>query len=213
MFKKIALLVITLSFTQLAHSQSFKIIGTNTLMGAATGTGLGFGTMMINNNFDDFGPLRVGFGAGTLAGLGLGVYDVTYSSGFIDGYLTSASTTGQVVAMDTFYGAATGAVVGFAITLISNDDILSGGRVGAGIGAYAGFLFGLAESFLLNSGGSSDIGGYGAMYANPKSVNGFVQVTDKNYSLGILSPSMINTNPLNPALQPTVQVSHLKINF
>ncbi len=193
------------------QAQAFKIIGTNTIMGAATGTSLGAATMLISGT-DDWGALRVGFGAGTLAGLGLGVYDVSYSSGYIDGYLTSASTTGQVIAMDTFYGAGTGAIVGFAISLIGNQDILEGLKVGGGYGAWAGFAFGLAETFLLGAGGGS--GGYGSSYMSAQPVNGVIQYQTPGFNVGFVAPSgfsYVRGGNLN--WSPSVTITHARFSF
>jgi hypothetical protein len=193
------------------QAQAFKIIGTNTIMGAATGTSLGAATMLISGT-DDWGAIRVGFGAGTLAGLGLGVYDVSYSSGYIDGYLTSASTTGQVIAMDTFYGAGTGAIVGFAISLIGNQDILEGLKVGGGYGAWAGFAFGLAETFLLGSVGGS--GGYGSSYMTGNTVNGMIQYQTPGFNIGFVAPSnfsYIQGGTIN--WTPSVTFTHARVSF
>ncbi|TNE71097.1 hypothetical protein EP331_10295 [bacterium] len=196
------------------QAQAFKIIGTNTIMGAATGTTLGAATMLISGT-DDWGAVRVGFGGGTLVGLGLGIYDVSYSSGYIDGYLTSASTTGQVIAMDTFYGAATGSIVGFAISLIGNQDILEGIKVGGGYGAWAGFAFGLAETFFINVAGGGSDSGYGSgSYMSSNSVNGFMQYHSNGLNIGLIAPSTVNYvqgGQIN--WTPSVTFTHAKISF
>lgn len=209
--KKLSLLFALFIFVTFnAQAQTVKLVGLNTLYGAATGTGLGAATMLINNS-NEFGAMRVGFGAGTLAGLGLGIYDVTAEKGIIQGTFTDSDVSGQLIALDTFYGAGTGAVVGFAISLISNKDFLDGIKVGTGIGAWAGFGFGIVETFFLGNSGAS---GYGlGSLSNHQSVGGIVQVQDEAYSLGFLAPSQLNQINANGMItvNPTLTVAHFKV--
>lgn len=213
MRKSILFLGLLLGLSISSTAQTFRIVGLNTMYGAATGTGLGAATMILTES-NDYGAIRVGFGAGTLVGLGAGIYDVSNAHGLIQGYFSSAEVSSQIIAMDTFYGSATGALVGFAISLIASKDIVNGLKYGAGAGAWTGFAFGVVETFFLGSSGGA--GGYGM--ASPydyQSVNGLVQIQDSHYNIGFLSPSVTtqwNSNGLitNNA---SLTVAHLKISL
>lgn len=213
MKKSFLFLTLLLGFIISSSAQTFKLVGLNTLYGAATGTGLGGATLLLTDS-KDLGAIRVGFGAGTLVGLGLGVYDVSNAHGLIQGYFSSAEVTSQIVAMDTFYGAGTGALVGFAISLIANNDIIGGIKIGTGVGAWTGFAFGVVETLFLSS--TSGAGGYGVASAyNYQSVNGLVQIQDAHYNIGFISPTITNQWNHSGAItsNPTLTVAHLKISL
>jgi hypothetical protein len=135
-----------------ASSPTLQLAGGNVLNGTLTGTMLGAATMAINND-EDITPLRIGIGAGILGGFGVALYDiVTLPSGqefYISGVFNDGRNSSIIVLLDTFYGAAGGAILGSAVTLISNEPVIEGIRLGSGIGAWAGFGFGLFDSFVL----------------------------------------------------------------
>lgn len=217
-------LFIILSVTSVSNAQNAKILALDTFIGAANGTGLGLATMALNNSAD-LGPLRIGAGAGTIYGLGLGIYDVTQSAGsgyMINGALSSASNSAQIVAMDTFYGSITGGLVGFAISLIGNSDLVDGLQYGSGVGAWTGFGFGLIDAFIISKGGSgydfSDDGGYSygpSPIAQSKSVSGIIQVDFNNGTqVGFVNPSVVQTRSATSyEVHPAIQFTNINVNF
>lgn len=136
-----------------ASGQSAELIGGNILNGAVTGTILGTATMGLNNS-GDFTALRIGLGAGILGGAGIAIYDVaTLPRGhqfFISGTFNDGSNSSIVILLDTVYGSALGAALGSAVMLIGNKSIVDGLQYGASAGAWAGFGFGLIDSFTLS---------------------------------------------------------------
>ncbi len=194
----IAALLLFSTCAQPAHSQTMRIVTINTLNGALTGAALGGATIALQNNYDDY-PLRFGIGLGTIFGLGTGFYDLSRTTGghgyHVDGFFSSANTTGTIVLLDTFYGAATGAVVGFAISLMSRDsDVLKGLQFGAGAGAWVGFAFGLVDAFALSSVSNYDsfYDGYSHRGTSPA---GLVEIRSPNdqYALGFINPILLHT--------------------
>ena len=190
-----------------AEAQNLRIVSVNTFTGALTGTALGGATIALQNKSDiDYYPLRFGVGMGTIFGLGTGFYDLTYSSGssgfYVNGLISSANTSGTIILMDTFYGAATGAVVGAAVSLMTNDRIIKGIQFGTGAGAWAGFTFGIADAFFIGTPGGYDdfYDDYAFNQHSQSSDTGIINVTfDKdNYHIGFLSPILFNTPSLDP---------------
>jgi len=214
--KKLFLLVLTLFISSSSiFAQGFKVIGMNTLSGAITGSALGGATMLLANNYDSYRPLSIGFGTGTIAGLGLGIYDMTTNStGYSGVFNSNSETSGQLILTDTFYGTLTGALVGFAITLISEDKLIDGVRVGAGFGAWAGFGFGVIDTFILNNMGSGGGSGYGLGSIDFKQVNGLVQYEGSTFNAGFLSADTI-VHPSNGTIkwQPTLSLAHFKVSI
>ena len=164
---------------QKADAQGLRIIASNTAMGALNGAMLGGASMALFNN-DDLRPLRFGVGFGTLAGLGLGIYDFSQSQGgiyTIDGVFNSANYTSQIILMDTFYGAVIGTLVGVAITFITDDRVIYGIQYGVGAGTWAGFAFGLVDAFAISRGPTQfryeDFNDYSSSSARQ---NGFIQI-------------------------------------
>lgn len=133
------------------QSQSVTLLGGNVLNGTLTGTMLGAATMGLNNS-GDLTPLRIGVGSGILGGFAVALYDVvTLPSGqefYISGVFNDGRNSSIIILLDTFYGAAGGAILGSAITLIGNTPIVEGLQYGSGIGTWAGFGFGLLDSFV-----------------------------------------------------------------
>lgn len=126
----------------------------NTGTGTLTGAGLG-GAVMLLNNDGSWTPMRVGIGTGTLFGVGVGFYDAYHiprdDDYYIDAFFSSGRHRGSIILMDTFYGAATGALIGSAVGLISGtgNEILDGLRVGTATGAFIGAGFGLFDAFII----------------------------------------------------------------
>ncbi len=195
--------VVTLS--QQTHAQSFRIVTVNTFTGALTGTALGGATIALQDKSEiDYYPLRFGVGLGTIMGLGTGLYDLSHMTGssgiYVDGFISSANSTGTIILLDTFYGASTGAIVGTAISLMSREsDIVKGIQYGAGAGAWIGFAFGLVDAFLL-----STTGDYDSFYDNYSSshrrgINGLIEIrgNNNNYAIGFLNPVIVTSRKLS----------------
>jgi hypothetical protein len=211
--------LITLFFITPSQAQTGKILALDTIIGAVNGSGLGLATMAIADN-NDYGPLRVGFGAGTLYGLGLGIYDVSQQAGsgyMVSGAIGSASNTAQIVAMDTFYGGLTGGVVGFAISLIGNTDMVKGLQYGAGYGTWAGFGFGLIDAFVISKQSGydfSDDDGDFDYGPRPMAANGMIQFNGTSTQVGFLSGSSISVIKKGRIVTyPTLSISSLSVNF
>lgn len=195
------------------QAQSFKIVGINTFAGALTGTALGGANMLIADDFDSMRPLSVGFGTGTIFGLGLGVYDLTTKTSSYSGIFNQSETSGQLILTDTFYGTVTGALVGFAVGLIADQDLLIASQKGTGFGAWTGFTFGLVETFVLNRFGAGSGSGYGLSQASTQvPVNGFVRYDYNTIHAGFLSPQAITSlNSGQVQLHPSISLAHVKI--
>lgn len=135
-----------------SNAQVMRDIMINTGAGTVTGATLGGATIALNNSAE-WEPIRIGVGAGTLFGLGIGIYDAFSIPGdddyYFEGVFASGRYRGTVILLDTFYGAATGALVGTAISLIGGNPVLDGLRIGSGTGAYIGFGFGLFDAFII----------------------------------------------------------------
>ncbi|MFU8861228.1 MAG: hypothetical protein ACNA8K_12495 [Cyclonatronaceae bacterium] len=168
---------------QKAGAQGLRIIASNTAMGALNGAMLGGASMALANS-DDWRPLRFGAGFGTIAGLGLGIYDFSQSQGgvyTIDGVFNQANYTSQIILMDTFYGAVTGTLVGMAVTLIMDEKVIYGLQYGVGAGTWAGFAFGLVDAFAISRGPTEfryeDFGDYSSA---PTGQSGMIQMQVNN---------------------------------
>ena len=134
-----------------AAAQTINTLGENTINGALTGTLLGGASMALTND-TDFYPLRVGLGLGTLYGLGVGAYDLLKTGAnpvIVSGTFNDGNNSTIIVLLDTFYGAAAGAVVATSVMLVANEPLVQGLQYGAGAGAIAGFGFGLFDTFVL----------------------------------------------------------------
>ena len=175
-----------------------RIVTVNTLTGALTGTALGGATIALQNNYDDY-PLRFGLGLGTIMGLGTGFYDLSKTTGgqgfYISGTINSATSTGTIILLDTFYGATTGAIVGMAISLMSKDsNIVKGLQYGSGTGAWVGFAFGLVDAFFLSSYGNND-DFYDRYAGNHLQTGGLIEFRElgDRYAIGLFNPVIIRS--------------------
>jgi len=175
-----------------AEAQALKVVAGNTFAGTATGAMLG-GAQMALNDDDNTMPLRYGVGIGTLAGMAVGVYDTGREAEYLYGTFRRSRYTGTIIMMDTFLGAATGAVVGMAVSLLTQEEIVKGVQYGAGAGAWAGFGFGLIDGFLLREHeerqpGYSSVNHQSGINNN---VNGLLTLqTNTNLNIGFFNPSL-----------------------
>lgn len=156
-----------------------------------------------SNNFD---PVRVGLGTGILYGAGVGIYDLsTISIGdqfYISGMFNDGTNSTVIVLLDTFYGAAAGAVLGTSISLINNQAFLKSIQYGTGIGTWIGFGYGIIDAFTLAKRHHMEP----SSATRPNSANGLIHLTSarKSFSLGLLNPSIIK--------QKSVSTSNIKVN-
>lgn len=211
-----AIILLTIfSTTQKAQAQTGQLLGGNVLNGALTGTALGAATMGLQNS-SDFAPLRIGLGAGILAGAGLATYDiVTLPKGqefFISGLFNDGNNSSIIILLDTFYGAAGGAVLGSAVMLISNKPIVDGLQYGSSIGAWAGFGLGLFDSFIYAERNSDFIS------ANLLNRNSLIEIDRDNIEIGLISPDVIAQKSLDSSqlrynFSPALQMVSLKARF
>ena len=86
--------------------------------------------------------------------MGLAWELMTYSKqeanpGIVSGIFNDGRNSTIIVLLDTFYGAAAGAVVATSVMLVANEPLVQGLQYGAGAGAIAGFGFGLFDTFVL----------------------------------------------------------------
>lgn len=111
---------------------------------------------MALQNSNDFAPTRIGLGAGTLYGIGVGIYDLSrINKGdqfYLSGTFNDGTNSSILVLLDTFYGAAGGALLASSVSLILKAPLGEAVQYGAGAGAWAGFGFGLVDAFSLAQG-------------------------------------------------------------
>lgn len=200
------------------QAQTVQLLAGNTLNGAMNGTLLGGASMAIANN-DDFYPLQVGLGLGTLYGIGMGGYDITKGGGkeiLVSGLFNDGNNSSIIVLLDTFYGAAAGSIIVTSIMLVANEPLIDGLQYGAGIGAWVGFGFGIFDSFVLAKTTTSPLAG---LHQPTNNASGLVGLDLENgASLGFVNPSIIQTIEFTPtsfnrAFTPGVELVNFKFNF
>lgn len=210
-------LVITLSFFTSTKAQTVELLAGNILNGAVQGTLLGGATMALSNS-NDFASLRVGVGLGTLYGIGMGAYDITTGSGqevLVSGLFNDGNNSSIIVLLDTFYGAALGSIVVVAVTLVANEPIVSGLQYGAGIGAWAGFGFGVFDTFVLAEHTFAPIA---AANIN-RNASGLIGMNfENNSSFGFFNPTLIQTSQvtgtdISTTIKPAVEMVNFRLNF
>ncbi len=216
----VLLLFILPVFSQQTHAQSYtiEILGGNVLNGILQGAALGGATMAITDDAN-LAPVRVGVGFGILYGVGVGVFDVSKAKGqklLVQGSFNNGHNTAIIVLLDTGYGAAAGGIIATAAMLVANEPILDGLQVGVGIGAYAGFGFGIFDAFVLSSRGPAPV----AMLDRSKDVQGLITMANanNNVQMGLLSPAVYNDirirgNDILSTPQFGVNALNLKIRF
>ncbi|PKD43905.1 hypothetical protein [Rhodohalobacter barkolensis] len=209
------LLLITISTSEKSSAQTGQLLGGNVLNGALTGTALGAATMGLQNS-SDFAPLRIGLGAGILAGAGVAVYDiVTLPQGqefFISGMFNDGNNSSVIVLLDTFYGAAGGAILGSAVMLISNSPIVDGLQYGSGVGAWVGFGVGLFDSFIYAERNSDFVS------SNLMNRDSLIEYNSDQISVGLIAPDIIaqkslSTQELRYELTPALKMVSFKAQF
>lgn len=214
-------LVITAAPLRETHAQSMRLVTVNTLTGALTGTMLGGATIALQDKSEiEYHPLRYGVGMGTIVGLGIGFYDLSRAGGagyYVDGFVSSGNTSSTIILMDTFYGAATGAIVGSAISLMNESSLLKGLQFGSATGAWVGFAFGLVDAFLLSSTGSYDSFYDSFTLQKSEPSYGMVEIRGSNYALGFLNPIVFQTwQPSSPgeySLTPRLGLEVTRLNI
>lgn len=211
-------LLISFSGNQSSNAQTIELLAGNTLNGTVNGTLLGGATMALNGS-TNFDALRIGVGAGTLYGIGVGVYDITSTAGqqlIVSGLFNDGNNTSIIVLLDTFYGAAAGAIIASSIMLIAEEPIIDGLRYGAASGAWIGFGVGLVDAFVL----AERMTPSSAYLQKPTNVaNGLVgiQFNDKN-SIGLVEPNFTTTYKINNSglyreFKPSVNLINYTFNF
>ncbi len=214
------LLILFLSVTPLSQvkAQTVELVAGNVLNGAIQGTLLGGASMALTNN-TDFAYLRVGIGLGTLYGIGVAAYDLSYSGGreiLVSGLFNDATNSSAIVLLDTFYGAALGSVIVTSVMLVANEPIVQGLQYGAGIGAWVGFGFGLFDAYALSQRSSSPLI---PSASETTSASGLVGMSfDNGASLGFINPSLSRTlisSEQGPEVRiaTKVELLNLRINF
>lgn len=185
-----------------AQAQALKILAEDAIFGTGSGATLGLATMALKDDAD-LAPLRTFTGLGVFFGVGVGIYDVVQSDGNYDSYVQGAFNSTQASAkitfLDTFYGSAVGSLLGMAVTLVSGDELVDGLQTGFGIGAYAGFTFGLVDAFLIAPNGGFSGGDDGDYYSEYRirSMNPASGQAGLSYSL--LRPVMVSQPQLQGA--------------
>jgi len=204
---------------QKSEAQTIELLAGNTLNGAVNGTLLGGATMALNSN-PDFAPLRIGLGLGTLYGIGVGAYDVVSSGGqqlVVSGLFNDGNNTSVIVLLDTFYGAAAGAVIASSIMLIAEEPIIDGLKYGSATGAWIGFGVGVIDAFVLADRVTPSIASLNKDKRNVADGLVGIQFNEKN-SIGLISPSMISTYSVNESnlyqqFKPTINLVNYTFNF
>lgn len=212
-------LTISLSLSgALLKAQTIELLAGNTLNGAMNGTILGGASMAISNS-DNFYHLQVGLGLGTLYGIGMAGYDIAKGEGnevLVSGLFNDGNNSTIIVLLDTFYGAAAGAVVVTSIMLVANEPLLDGLQYGAGIGAWAGFGFGIFDTFVLAKRTNSPLAGLNRTKNNASGIVGLD--LENGASLGFINPSLVQTFELTQtnfgrSINPTVEFLNFKFKF
>ncbi|MEX2478622.1 MAG: hypothetical protein WD357_09315 [Gracilimonas sp.] len=204
---------------QKAEAQTIELLAGNTLNGTVNGTLLGGATMALNNN-PDFAPLRVGVGLGTLYGIGVGAYDVVSSGGqqlVVSGLFNDGNNTSIIVLLDTFYGAAAGAVIASSIMLIAEEPLIDGLKYGSATGAWVGFGVGVIDAFVLAERVTPSVASLNNNNRNVADGLVGIQLNQKN-SIGLISPSMTSTYKVDESnlyqqFNPTLNLVNYTFNF
>lgn len=208
-------------FQNKVQAQSIKLLGSSTLNGAMNGVLLGGATMALQNS-NDYRPVEVGLGAGTLYGISMGAYDMSQINKggqfYISGTFNDGTNRSILVLLDTIYGAAGGMVIGTSITLIAQERVEKGLQYGAGAGAWLGMGFGLIDAFTLAEKPAnlqaSDIS------QSQQRVGGLLTYSNANQSIqvGMINPEFIEQKHLSSkhystSYKASLNVVELKVNL
>ncbi len=210
---------ITLSQNSL-KAQSIELLGGSTLNGAMNGVIAGGATMALQNS-NEFRPVEIGLGAGTLYGIGLGAYDMSQIDNgeqfYISGTFNDGTNRSILVLLDTIYGAAGGMIVGTSVTLILQERIAKGLQYGAGAGAWVGFGFGLIDAFAI---AEHPANMQTSVDESQQSVGGLLtyQNAQQSVELGMINPEIIKqkqltTSQITNSYSPAVNVVELQVNL
>lgn len=202
-------------------AQSIELLGSSTLNGAMNGVLLGGATMALQNS-NDFRPVEVGLGSGTLYGIGMGAYDMSQVNQgeqfYISGTFNDGKNRSILVLLDTIYGAAGGMVVGSSIMLIIQERIDKGLQYGAGAGAWLGFGFGLVDSFALSKRPATKQASIGTSYN--QQVGGLLMYKNEPESIqvGLINPDFIKQKQLSSTTygsryQPTLNLLEFRLQL
>ena len=206
--------------TQKSEAQSYtiEILGGNVLNGVLQGAALGGATMAITDDVD-LAPIRVGVGMGILYGIGVGIYDVKAAKGqklLVQGSFNNGHNTAIIVLLDTGYGAAAGGIIATAAMLVANEPLLDGLQYGVGVGAFAGFGFGIFDAFVLSSRGPAPV----ASLKSKTDVNGLITMSNasQNLQFGFISPALydnfrITSTEILSQPQMGMNALNVKIHF
>ncbi len=214
-YRTLLLLLSMVFICSQSKAQSIEVLGGNVLNGSVTGSILGAATMGLQNS-NDFTSLRIGVGSGIIAGAAIGIYDVaTLPRGemfFISGVFNDGNNSTIIILLDTFYGAASGAILGSAGMLISDRPIVEGLQYGSSAGAWAGFTFGLIDAFLLAQKNRDFIG------SNLLQKNALFETEYKSATIGFGRPGMARAVNLTDGIaelsfQPVMGVISLNIGL
>ncbi len=214
---KLVLLILSVSwlFTHQAKAQSIELIGGNVLNGAVTGSILGTAVMGLQNS-NDFTPFRIGLGTGILGGSGIAVYDVaTLPRGqqfFKSGVFNDGNNSSIIILLDTLYGAGLGAALGSAVVLIGKESIVDGLQYGASAGAWAGFGFGIVDSFILSEHNRDLVSG------GLVSGSGLIELSKNDTVIEFMKPDIIQTinadnGTLSQNMNPALTLFSMKHRF
>lgn len=209
-------ILIIFAGTHQANAQNTKeLLAINVLNGAVTGSLAGLATMGLTNN-SDFAPVRIGLGAGILAGTGIAAIDIAtapVNNDFtISGSFNSGNNSSIIILLDTVYGAGGGAVIGTAIRLIQDKPIVEGLQYGSSVGAWTGLGFGLLDAFFLADRKPDQMA---SKMLNRSSV---IEVAHGNYEVGLLQPQLTSYTDfsgrgLTREFEPTVGVINFRTSF
>jgi hypothetical protein len=211
------LLLLTVMVPLNAETQTLKVAAGNTLIGTANGALLGLSYMGLSNEAN-LAPVRFGVGAGTLYGMGIGLSDaIEYDRmGFysIEGLFNTTEYTSLIVLFDTFYGGATGGVLGMAIGLMVNAHVGEFLRYGASTGAFAGFAFGLFDAFYLNREQGLDFDSK-SVALNHQHVDGFLRLEGlpTDIQLGLFSAELQSKPAYVQSSGKTILASTADVHF
>ncbi len=176
---------------------------------------------MALQNSDDFEPVRIGLGAGTLYGIGVGIYDITQTGTgqqfYKSGTFNDGTNSSIIVLLDTIYGAAGGAIIASSVALIFKKPLADALQYGSGTGAWVGFGFGLIDSFMLSQGPNYS---QQAATLSKSEVSGLLTYSNASESveLGLLSPDFIKQKEFSgqrvkTTYAPSVRVVQLNLDF
>ena len=212
------------------HAQTVQILANNTLNGAINGVVLGGAGMLMadkkvnapfTKNMDDLYALQVGLSLGTLYGVGVGAYDVVTSGGremLVSGFFNDATNSAAIVLMDTFYGTASGTLIGASVTLLSSNPNFDDVKFGMGLGTFIGFGFGVFDSFFLAQ-RSTEQAPVAMNFSPQTTASGFASIQFNNAtSIGLINPTLvqvldISETSVHGSYASSVELLNFRVNF